>query len=64
MKKLHCPKCNFGIWDFSKGHKLNKCHDCGLAFDSIEDETETETYCDSGCTSEAEHYAHMQYINQ
>ena len=62
MEKIHCPQCYFEIWDYAKGHKLNKCHDCGLVFDSMEDEA--VTYCDSGCTSEAEHYAHMQYINQ
>jgi ribosomal protein L37AE/L43A len=35
-----CPDCGEPIWDESKGHKLNKCHNCGLAFDNPEEPDE------------------------
>lgn len=31
-KKVECPKCKSPIWDIAYGHKLNKCHKCGTAF--------------------------------
>lgn len=37
---LLCPKCGGHVWDVAKGHKLNKCWNCGLAFDSPEEEVE------------------------
>ena len=33
MEKIKCPRCNNPIWDIARGHKLNKCHKCNLAFD-------------------------------
>mgnify|MGYP001610293297 FL=1 len=32
-ESIKCPDCNGDVWDVAKGHKLNKCHNCGLAFD-------------------------------
>lgn len=32
--KVTCPDCGSDIWDVAKGHKLNKCWNCGLAFDN------------------------------
>lgn len=38
---IKCPKCHEPIWDYAFGHKLNKCWECGLAFDGpFEDEWE------------------------
>lgn len=33
-KTMKCPKCKKPIWDFARGSKLNKCWNCGLAFDN------------------------------
>lgn len=35
---IKCPKCGKEIWDYAKGYKLNKCWNCGTAFDSPEPE--------------------------
>jgi len=35
-QQLLCPDCNEPIWDFAFGSKLNKCWNCGLAFDCDE----------------------------
>lgn len=33
---LQCPKCkNTDIWDVAKGHRLNRRHECGTAFDNM-----------------------------
>lgn len=29
-----CPECKQEVWDIAKGSKLNKCWNCGLAFDN------------------------------
>lgn len=42
---IKCPKCREDIWDYAKGHKLNKCWNCGLAFDSPEKESAKSTLC-------------------
>lgn len=55
---IFCPQCDHEVWDTAKGSKLNKCWDCNLAFDN------ESTGCTSGCETEAEHYAHMQYLNK
>ena len=31
--ELLCPRCKGPVWDVAKGHKLNKCWNCMLAFD-------------------------------
>lgn len=36
MKKIYCPKCKNEIWDIATNSKLNKCHNCGSAFDEGE----------------------------
>ena len=35
---LHCPQCNAEVWDVAFASKLNKCWNCGLAFDSDSEE--------------------------
>jgi hypothetical protein len=37
-KEIKCPKCDEKIWDIAKGYKLNKCWNCMLAFDTINEE--------------------------
>lgn len=40
---LRCPQCNELIWDFAFASKLNKCWNCGLAFDSPEEDDTEES---------------------
>ena len=35
---VRCPRCGEPIWDVAKNSKLNKCWNCMLAFDSMEDD--------------------------
>lgn len=37
--KVTCPQCNEEVWDTANGYKLNKCWNCMLAFDSVEELT-------------------------
>ncbi len=35
---LRCPECNSEVWDMPHGHKLAKCWECGIAFDTMTDD--------------------------
>ena len=40
IEPLVCPSCQEAIWDYAFASKLNKCWNCGLAFDSEEETDE------------------------
>lgn len=48
--EVKCPKCGENIWDYAgggmTGAKLNKCWNCGTAFDSPEAEAAVKTAAD------------------